>query len=100
MDHLLNVYNRVDIHFESGDGSWLFDANGNRYLDAYSGIAVNILGHNYPAVTKTIQQQAAKLLHASNFVKVPQQTVLADKLISLAGFEGQVFLEYTSNHEN
>lgn len=91
MDRLLNVYNRVNIHFESGDGSWLFDADGNRYLDAYSGIAVSILGHNYPAVTKTIQQQAAKLLHASNFVQVPQQNVLADKLISLTGFEGQVF---------
>lgn len=91
MDHLLNVYNRVNIHFESGDGAWLFDADGRKYLDAYSGIAVCNLGHNYPEVTKTIQEQAAKLLHSSNFVRVPQQTILADKLIDLAGFEGQVF---------
>lgn len=91
MNHLLNVYNRVDIQFESGDGVWLFDAQGNRYLDAYSSMAVCILGHNYPAVTQTIQAQCAKLLHASNFVQNPQQKILADKLIALSGFEGQAF---------
>lgn len=90
-DHLLDTYNRLAISFERGDGAWLFDAVGKKYLDAYSGIAVTGLGHNYPAITKAIQQQAAKLIHVSNLVTVPQQQELSDLLIKTAGMEGKVF---------
>lgn len=90
-NHLLNVYNQLPIHFEYGKGAWLFDAAGNKYLDAFSGIAVTGLGHNHPAVTATIQQQAAKLLHISNVVEIPQQSALADLLVEVAGMDAKVF---------
>lgn len=90
-NHLLNTYNQIPIHFERGEGAWLYDADGNRYLDAYSGIAVTGLGHNYPAVTQAIQSQAAKIIHASNLVHIPQQEELSNLLAAASGMESRVF---------
>ena len=91
IDHLLEVYNRLPISFESGDGSWLTDTKGNKYLDAYCGIAVTGLGHNHPVLTKVMQEQIAKIIHVSNLVTIPQQIELADLLASVAGMESKVF---------
>lgn len=90
-DHLLKVYNQLPITFERGEGAWLFDAEGNKYLDAYAGIAVTILGHNHPVITKVIQEQASKIMHESNVVQIPQQIELSNILASIAGMDCQVF---------
>jgi acetylornithine aminotransferase len=90
-NHILSVYSPLPIQFDHGDGVWLYDTNGNKYLDAYCGIAVTGLGHNNPAVTATIQKQAAKILHVSNFVEIPQQMKLADLLVDLVGVDGKAF---------
>lgn len=90
-NHLVHAYNQLPIQFERGEGAYLYDTNGRKYLDAYCGIAVTGLGHNNPVVTKTIQNQAAKLIHVSNLVEIPEQIELSNILVSLSGFDGQVF---------
>lgn len=90
-NRLLDTYSQLPVSFESGEGSWLFDLDGNKYLDAYCGIAVTGLGHNHPAITKVIQSQAAKVIHVSNLVTIPQQIELADLLVKVAGMEAKVF---------
>src|SRR5437879_4781765 len=62
-EHLVNIYGCLPIAFVRGEGSYLFDADGNRYLDFFCGLAVTSLGHCHPAVVKAIQEQAAKLIH-------------------------------------
>lgn len=91
MSHLLETYSPIAMQFERGDGVWLFDTAGKKYLDAYCGIAVTGLGHNHPAVTATIQKQAEKLLHVSNFVQIPEQLALADVLVEFSGMDAKVF---------
>lgn len=90
-NHLVHAYSQLPIQFERGEGPYLFDTNGKKYLDIYCGIAVTGLGHNHPVITKTIQNQAAKIIHASNLVEIPQQIELSNLLVKLAGFDGQVF---------
>lgn len=90
-NHLAHTYNPLPVQFERGEGAYLYDTAGKKYLDAYCGIAVTSLGHNYPAVTKTIQTQAAKIIHTSNVVENLPQIELSNMLVSLAGFDGEVF---------
>lgn len=78
----LPVYNRIDIVFERGEGSWLFDRSGKAYLDFGSGIAVTGLGHCHPHLVRTLQEQAAKLWHVSNLYRIEQQERLADRLVA------------------
>ena len=87
---LITTYNPLPITFTHGKGIWLYDEKGNAYLDSFCGIAVCGLGHAHPDVTRTIQQQAAKLLHTSNAFHIREQELLAEKLTSLTGME-QVF---------
>lgn len=87
---LITSYNPLPVTFTHGEGVWLFDDKGNTYLDGLSGIAVCGLGHAHPDVTRTIQQQAAKLLHTSNAFIIKEQEVLAKKLTEMASME-QVF---------
>lgn len=88
MTALMPIYpNRLPISFTRGDGVWLFDEKNTAYLDALSGIAVCGLGHAHPAVTKTLCDQAAKLLHTSNTYHVPEQVPLADTLARLSGMD-------------
>jgi len=87
----MNVYQPLPIILERGEGVWLWDTQGNRYLDTFSGIAVTILGHAHPVVTATIQQQAAKLLHTSNVFQTPQQENLSDLLCRLSGLDKAFF---------
>lgn len=88
---LMATYNRSNIAFEMGQGSWLFDTDGNKYLDLLSGIAVCGLGYNHPAVTHAIRDQAGRLLHTSNLYEIPLQTELANRLTSISGMDNVFF---------
>ncbi len=91
MSHLMNTYSRQPVAFARGEGVWLWDVKGKRYLDALAGIAVSGLGHAHPRLVKAIADQAAKLIHASNLVEVPEQAALADKLCEIAAMENAFF---------
>jgi len=78
---VLPTYARAPLSFVSGEGSWLVDADGRRYLDMGGGIAVNVLGHAHPKLVEVLQGQAAKLWHTSNLYNIPAQQALADKLV-------------------
>lgn len=91
MPHLMNTYARLPVAFSHGEGSWIFDTDGKRYLDALSGIAVNTLGHNHPKLVAAIAGQAARVLHTSNLYRIPQQEQLADRLASLSSMEEVFF---------
>jgi len=89
--HLMNTYQRLNVAFERGEGVWLWDMEGKKYLDALAGIAVTVLGHANPAVTQAIQQQASKILHTSNLYHIPKQTELANELSRLSGLDQAFF---------
>lgn len=90
-DAIMPTYGRMDISFVKGQGAWLTDANGKRYLDALSGIAVVGLGHANEAVARAISEQAATLLHTSNLYRIPNQEALADKLRQISGMDNMFF---------
>ena len=79
-DYLLHTYNPLPVQFTHGDGVWLYDQSGKKYLDALCGIAVTGLGHRHPDVTEAIMSQAEKLIHLSNLVQIPAQLQLAEAL--------------------
>ena len=85
------TYGRLAVTFERGEGAWLWDENGLKYLDALSGIAVCGLGHAHPAVHEAICQQSGKLLHTSNLYGIGIQEQLADRLIDLSGMDNVFF---------
>jgi acetylornithine aminotransferase len=87
----MNTYQRLPVAFTHGEGVWLYDTAGRRYLDAMAGIAVNVLGHAYPRLVETICDQASKVLHTSNIYEIPYQTELAQKLVELSGLS-QAFI--------
>lgn len=87
---LMPVYPRCDVRPVRGEGCYLFDENGQKYLDFNSGIAVNALGHAHPHLTKTIQDQAATLMHVSNLYGSPQGEALAQQLVDIS-FADTVF---------
>lgn len=91
MSHLMNTYKRLPVSFERGEGVWLWDKAGRRYLDAVSGVAVNGLGHAHPDLVKAISEQAGKLIHTSNLYEVGRQEELSDKLCALSGMERVFF---------
>jgi len=88
----LPTYARVDLAFERGEGAWLFTAEGDRYLDFTSGVAVNALGHAHPQLVKAITEQAQKLWHVSNLYRIPEGERLADRLCE-ASFADTVFFQ-------
>jgi acetylornithine/N-succinyldiaminopimelate aminotransferase len=83
-------YTRNPVTFVRGEGSWLYDDGGKRYLDFLGGIAVTVLGHAHPAVTRAVAEQAGRLLHVSNLFHVPSQALLGERL-SKATTGGRVF---------
>ena len=87
---VLPTYNRAPMAFERGEGCWLMDGDGRRFLDLGAGIAVNALGHAHPALVAALTEQANKLWHTSNLYQIPQQQKLADKLVD-ATFADTVF---------
>jgi acetylornithine/N-succinyldiaminopimelate aminotransferase len=91
MSHVMNTYARLPVAFERGEGVWLWDSEGKRYLDGLSGIAVNTLGHAHPRFTASLVEQIGKLIHCSNVYQVNGQELLADKLCSLSGMQEVFF---------
>ena len=91
MSRLMNTYGRLPVTFVKGEGVWLFDAEGNQYLDALSGVAVNGLGHTHPKMVKAISEQVAKLIHVSNIYHIAEQEALADKLAEISGMDKVFF---------
>ena len=91
MSHLMNTYARLPVAFTHGEGAWLWDSNGKRYLDALAGIAVNTLGHAHPKFTAALTAQIGRLIHVSNVYTVREQEQLADKLCALSNMQ-EVFL--------
>ena len=89
--HLMKTYSPQPVAFARGEGAWLWDTAGRRYLDALAGIAVSGLGHAHPALTKAIAGQAAKLIHTSNLFVVPEQERAAEKVCALAGMDNAFF---------
>ena len=87
----MNTYNRLPVAFERGEGVWLWDTAGKKYLDALAGIAVSGLGHAHPKLVRAIADQAAKLIHTSNIYEVPNQSALADRLAALSGMDESFF---------
>lgn len=90
-DHLMNTYLRQPVTFVKGEGVWLWDQNGEKYLDALAGVAVNGLGHAHPKLVKAISEQAAKLIHVSNIYHIAEQEALADKLCEITGMDKVFF---------
>jgi acetylornithine/N-succinyldiaminopimelate aminotransferase len=86
---LVQNYRRQDVHFVRGEGCYLYDDHGRRYLDAFAGVAVSALGHAHPALVTAIREQAGRLLHISNHYTVSEQDALAQRIISNA-FPGQM----------
>ncbi|HEY0614562.1 MAG TPA: aspartate aminotransferase family protein [Candidatus Elarobacter sp.] len=89
--HLMANYGRLEMNIVRGDGCWLFDESGNRYLDLVAGIAVCALGHAHPRIARAIAEQAATLVHVSNLVHHEPAGTLADRLAELSGFDAVFF---------
>jgi len=79
---IMTTYGRIDIAFTHGEGSFLISEDGKRYLDYASGIAVNAFGHCHPKLVAALQDQASKLWHTSNLYRIPEQEVVAEKLVA------------------
>ncbi len=90
-DHLMNTYMRQPVTFTKGEGVWLWDTAGKKYLDALAGVAVNGLGHAHPKLVAAISEQAAKLIHVSNIYQIAEQDALADKLCAISGMDKVFF---------
>lgn len=89
--HVMNTYGRLPIALSHGQGCRVWDVNGKEYLDGLGGIAVNTLGHNHPKLVPALQDQIGKIIHSSNYYHVPNQEVLAAKLVELSGLENVFF---------
>ena len=89
--HQMETYKPVPVAFTHGSGAWLYTTNGKKLIDALAGIAVSGLGHAHPKLVKAIADQAAKIIHTSNLVNIPEQAALANKLCALAGMDNAFF---------
>ncbi|MEX5285699.1 acetylornithine transaminase [Selenomonas sputigena] len=84
------VFNRYKIVLDHGEGVYVFDNNGRKYIDFLAGIAVNVLGHAYPPLVKTVAEQAGRMIHCSNLYYTQAQADAAEKLVRLSGL-GKAF---------
>jgi acetylornithine/N-succinyldiaminopimelate aminotransferase len=91
MSHLMNTYARQPVAFVRGEGVYVWDEDGKRYLDAVAGVAVNTLGHGHPGLVKAISEQAAAIIHSSNLYRIKRQEELADQLCGLSGMDKVFF---------
>ncbi len=89
--HVMNTYARLPIALAHGEGAWVWDTQGKRYLDALSGIAVNTLGHAHPRLVAALTDQVGKLIHTSNLYQIPLQEQLADRLCALGSMDTAFF---------
>ena len=88
---IINTYSRIPIEISYGEGVYLISKNGRRFLDFFSGLAVNALGYNHPGITEAINQQISKYNHLSNYYLNPTQIVLAELLLKCSGMSGVFF---------
>ena len=86
-ESLMNTYARLPVTFARGEGAWLWDNDGKKYLDALCGIAVTGLGHAHPQITRAICEQAGQLMHTTNLFGIQHQQTLGDKLVQLSGMD-------------
>jgi acetylornithine/N-succinyldiaminopimelate aminotransferase len=91
MSHVMNTYSRLPVAFERGEGAWLWDSQGKRYLDALAGIAVCGVGHSHPRMTAVLREQVGKLVHTSNLYGITLQEKLADRLAAISGMDSVFF---------
>jgi acetylornithine aminotransferase len=91
MSNVMNTYARLPVAFERGEGPWLWDANGKRYLDALAGVAVCGLGHAHPRLTAALREQVGTLIHTSNIYEITLQEKLGGRLAALSGTDGVFF---------
>ena len=91
MQAVMETYKRLGIAPTGGEGSWLLDEEGNRYLDFIGGIATNSLGHGHPALVEAIREQAGKLIHCSNLYEIPLQAEVAGMLADATDFDRVFF---------
>lgn len=89
--YLMPTYSRQLLMFDRGEGCWLYDSTGQAWLDGVAGIAVCNLGHCHPAVTRTLAEQAARLVHTSNLYRIGVQEELAQRLCEVSGMEKVFF---------
>jgi acetylornithine/N-succinyldiaminopimelate aminotransferase len=87
----MNTYSRLPVAFVRGEGCWLWDEAGKRYLDAVAGVAVNGLGHAHPKLTQAVCDQVKTLIHTSNLYRVLNQEALSDRLAQLSGMDSVFF---------
>jgi len=90
-DALMTTYNRLPVTFERGEGAWLWDTQGHRYLDALAGVAVCGLGHAHPSIRDALCEQAGNLLHSSNLYRIAHQETLGERLCAIASMERVFF---------
>ncbi|MFM1849214.1 MAG: hypothetical protein RL446_53 [Pseudomonadota bacterium] len=88
---VMQTYARLPVAFVRGEGAYIWDQEGRRYLDALSGIAVNTLGHAHPKLVQALSHQVGQLIHTSNLYEVPLQTALAQRLVELSGMTNVFF---------
>jgi acetylornithine/N-succinyldiaminopimelate aminotransferase len=91
MPHVMNTYGRLPFALSHGQGVWVWDTQGRRYLDMLGGIAVNTLGHGHHKLVPALQEQVARLMHCSNYYQVPLQEQLAAKLVEVSGLTNAFF---------
>src|SRR6476660_6763212 len=91
MSHVRNTYARQPVAFVRGQGVWLWDEAGKKYLDALSGIAVNTLGHNHPRLVRALTEQIGRLIHSSNLFQMPLQEQAADRIAQISGLDEVFF---------
>jgi len=98
----MNTYHRLPVTFAKGEGSWLYDTEGKKYLDYTSGIAVNLLGHNYAPLVKAVSEQAAKFIHICNYFNSDITAAFAQKLVQACAPAGMknVFLANSGAEAN
>lgn len=87
----MQTYARQGVAFVRGEGVWLHDTSGDRYLDAVAGVAVNGLGHAHPALVAALCEQAGRLIHTSNLYRIPEQERLAERLCNLSCLDRAFF---------
>lgn len=91
MSHVMNTYGRLPVAFERGEGVWLWDTQGKRYLDALAGVAVNAVGHSHPKLVAALRDQVGRLIHTSNIYQITAQEKLADRIAAASGMDKVFF---------
>ena len=91
MSHVMNTYARQQVAFVKGQGVWLWDEAGKKYLDALAGIAVNTLGHNHPRLARALGEQIGRVIHTSNLFRQPLQEAAADRIAAISGLDEVFF---------